>query len=217
MDMKLSRVLVQAKPGAWRFNTFAVATILVGIATSALAGGNGPSSSHRKLDQELTFRADHRSASELTTVIVTVNPSASLPNAFKRYLDADGTLDLINGHVLTLPNGALKQFEVTVEPKSGKISPVVTARLRLNDGQTELTEIPVATAREGSKVTCWFRVAPKFLAKSRLEFGEHGYGPSVDGQKNPVRDEWGSPIYIGLPGGTGYWFILGDFTGGNPG
>src|SRR5213596_2290120 len=87
------------RPRVWRSTTLALAAILVGIAPGAFATGNGPpsSSNAHKLDQELTFRADHRPSSEQTDVIVTLNPSSQLPNEFKRFAKDDGALSLING------------------------------------------------------------------------------------------------------------------------
>ncbi len=100
---------------------------------------------------------------------------------------------------------ALKQFEVTVKPKADwKLSPVLTARLHIVDGETNIAVVPVEEKREGGKMTYWFRIAPKFLANSKFQFGEHGYGE--------VKDAQGNTQYVGLPGGTGYWFYLRDFA-----
>src|SRR5437762_1863310 len=221
--MKLSRVLVQTKPGAWRFNTFAIATILVGIATTALAGGNGPSSSHRKLDQELTFRADHRSASELTTVIVTVNPSASLPNAFKRYLDADGTLDLINGHVLTLPNGALKQlaahpdiFDVHYDRPlqlSNYRTSLTTGSREVNRG-LGFTGAGVGVAVIDSGIARWHDDLTS-RSTTLYPYGNQRVSAFVDfvrGQTLPYDDDGHGTHVAGIIGGNGY-----DSNGQNAG
>jgi serine protease AprX len=106
------------RPNDWRSTTFLIA-ILLGVAANAVAAGPGASPRkpeglsrphHRKLDRELTFRADHRPASEQTSVIVTLNPAAQLPSDFKRYEKRDGRLNLINGRLLKLPNSVLKQL-----------------------------------------------------------------------------------------------------------
>src|SRR5205814_7502889 len=55
------------------------------------------------------FRADHRNANATTSVIVTLKPGAKLPAEFKRYA-RPGKLNLINGHVVDLPNRLLKQL-----------------------------------------------------------------------------------------------------------
>jgi serine protease AprX len=99
-------------------------------ASSANAGANTPQSPHLKQakqakpgvpgsqvkdyksDDEVTKR---RTSNPLgtTRVIVTFLPGAKLPADFKRFVpaNANGSLDIINGQVLNLPNGMLKQLE----------------------------------------------------------------------------------------------------------
>jgi hypothetical protein len=110
--------------------------------------------------------------------------------------------------------GGLKEFEVTVTPKQRKLSPVLTARLTLGDGDTMQGYVPLQGEREDGKVRFWFRVSEKSPASSKFEFGEHGYGRLKDARKNPLKDEWGNDRYIGMPGGQGYWFYLRDFAAG---
>jgi serine protease AprX len=62
-----------------------------------------------KLDGELTKRANGRNTAATTRVIVTMQPGAVLPAEFKKFA-RDGKLDLINGQVLELSNGMLKQL-----------------------------------------------------------------------------------------------------------
>jgi hypothetical protein len=123
--------------------------------------------------------------------------------------------DRISFTVKTKDVEDLKQFEIAVEAKKRKISPVLTARLHLVDGQTQIASVPVEETRANGKVTYWFRIAPRLLAHSRFEFGEHGYGRYEDEQGNSITDEWGRPKYIGVPGGSGYWFYLHDFSDPN--
>ena len=110
--MITSRLVALARPAAWQLKTFAAACMIVGAAANAVAGGNEskPAGPRPKLDRELTDRADHAPASGLTPVIVTLNTGKELPNEFKRYAKDDGVLGLLNGQVLALPNGALKQL-----------------------------------------------------------------------------------------------------------
>ena len=105
--MNIFRLLALARRSAWQLKAVAAVTMIVGAATQAVAAGHSPGGPHRKLDHELADRADHAPASNLTSVIVTLNAGAQLPNQFKRYAKADGALGLVNGHVLDLPNGAL--------------------------------------------------------------------------------------------------------------
>lgn len=106
----------------------------------------------------------------------------------------------------------LKQFEVSIKPKTGKLSPVLTARLHLVDSQMKIASVPVEETRADGKVTYWFRIAPRLLANSKFEFGEHGYGRCEDERGKVIIDEWGRPRYVGVPGGSGYWFYLRDFA-----
>src|SRR2546423_14502862 len=62
-----------------------------------------------RLDDELTQRSTRGNQREITRVIVTLVPGATLPPEFKKYAK-NGKLDLINGQVLELPNSALKQM-----------------------------------------------------------------------------------------------------------
>lgn len=120
--------------------------------------------------------------------------------------------DWISFKVKTRDVEDLKQFEVAVETKERSISPVLTARLHLFDGKTRLASVPLEETRTDGKVTYWFRIAPKLVANSRFEFGEHGHARREDKQGNPITDQWERPQYIGTPGGSGYWFYLRDFA-----
>jgi serine protease AprX len=96
------------------------------------AGVQSESVKDYKLDDELSERAKDRNQSKTTRVIVTLAPGAKLPAEFRRFVhyrhrnnagqnfESDsnqsgdntdnGRLDLINGVVLDLPNGALKML-----------------------------------------------------------------------------------------------------------
>jgi serine protease AprX len=103
-----------------------LATVLLvaaGAATPAAAGPRAPRARHwtqppqvapgragafvkdYKLDDEVTRRAS-RPPLQTSSVIVTLVPGAVIPPRFTRFLRGD-TLDIINGHVLELPNGVL--------------------------------------------------------------------------------------------------------------
>src|SRR5262249_22188268 len=73
------------------------------------AGVPGSAAKGYKLDRELTDRASHGNSGLTTRVIVTLVPGATLPPEFKKF-SRGGQLDLINGQVLELPNGQLKQL-----------------------------------------------------------------------------------------------------------
>src|SRR5258706_10026559 len=94
--------------------------LLLSFASSALAAGGSsqapkakpgaPSSRVKdyKLDDELTQRANRRGLLDTVSVIVTLQPGADLPAGFKRYVEPDGKLDIINGYALAnVPVSAL--------------------------------------------------------------------------------------------------------------
>jgi serine protease AprX len=66
-----------------------------------------------KLDEEVTRRSNGKS-DETTSVIVSLVPGAQLPPQFKRYVK-NGSLGIINGLVLDVPNGILKEIEWSPE------------------------------------------------------------------------------------------------------
>ena len=66
-----------------------------------------------KLDRELDRRS-RRSPREVTSVIVTLVPGATLPQEYKRFARR-GRLGIINGEVLDLPNNVLRQLEARPE------------------------------------------------------------------------------------------------------
>ena len=108
--------------------------------------------------------------------------------------------------------GDLREFEVTFEKTTGKLSPVLLARLYVVVGGETIASVPIEVTRSRGKVTCWFRVSPRSLAESKFELGEHGYGVDVDAQGKEIRDEWGNVRFESMPGGTHYWFHLRDFA-----
>jgi len=73
------------------------------------AGVPGSAARPYKLDHELTNRSSSANPRLSTRVIVTLVPGATLPPEFKRFARSS-TLDLINGQVLDLTNGQLKQI-----------------------------------------------------------------------------------------------------------
>jgi serine protease AprX len=101
----------------------AVAVLALGLATNGFAEGphagrgvrvrggrpNAEGRNHRKLDRELTFRADHNSTQSKTKVIVTLKEGAELPAEFKKYAN-NRRLGIINGQVLNLPDSVIKRL-----------------------------------------------------------------------------------------------------------
>jgi serine protease AprX len=99
-----------------------VLLLVLGFAPRAMAAGQhakpapttkpgvaGKQAQHPKLDHDATYRAEHQNPNATTSVIVTLQPGAKLPADFAKYA-RKGKLNLINGHVVDVPNKLLKQL-----------------------------------------------------------------------------------------------------------
>jgi subtilisin family serine protease len=62
------------------------------------------------LDGELTLRSKNKNSTHLSTVIVELKPGAQLPREFQDFVQGSKQLDIINGVVLTLPDGLLQKL-----------------------------------------------------------------------------------------------------------
>jgi serine protease AprX len=62
-----------------------------------------------RLDGELSQRSKNKNTTHLSTVIVELKPGAQLPREFQNFVQG-GKLDIINGIVLTLPDGLLQKL-----------------------------------------------------------------------------------------------------------
>jgi len=93
-----------------------------GFTATAIADGRHGRSGHKaepgvrnasvkgyRIDEELTRRSK-RNPTQTTRVIVTLQPGAQLPDEFKRFARRNGKLGIINGSVVDVPNGILKQL-----------------------------------------------------------------------------------------------------------
>jgi serine protease AprX len=72
-------------------------------------GAPGSFVKNYKLDDDVSERAEHGNPQAISKVIVTLVPGAELPPQFNQY-SRGGKLDIINGQVLELPNGVLRQL-----------------------------------------------------------------------------------------------------------
>jgi len=73
-------------------------------------GTPGSQVKNYKLDDEVSRRSKSSDDKKTSSVIVTLMPGAQLPPQFRKYA-RNTNLDFINGVVLDLPNGVLKQLE----------------------------------------------------------------------------------------------------------
>ena len=85
--------------------------ITLGLILPSLAVAAGR---HPKLDAEL-MRRSQRTGLEVSRVIVTLVPGATLPPELKRFARVTKRLGIINGQVLDLPNHVLRQLEARPE------------------------------------------------------------------------------------------------------
>jgi serine protease AprX len=81
-----------------------------GKASKAKPAGPNSFVKNQKLDDEIKKRSSGSSDRTLR-VIVTLQPGAQLPFELRRFAKAAGKLDIINGQVLELPAGVIRQLE----------------------------------------------------------------------------------------------------------
>ncbi len=116
-----------------------------------------------KLDGELTKRSGQGS-SQTTRAIVELVPGAKLPAEFAKYAKSSGKLGIINGQVLDIPNGVLKQmashpsvFRIHYDRPSGKFNyrTSLTVGSRVVQQTLGLTGKGIGVAVIDSGVTSW--------------------------------------------------------------
>src|SRR5262245_24983115 len=78
--------------------------------------------------------------------------------------------------ITTREREGLTEFQVSVEPKSGKeISPFTSGYLMVIEGNHHVAMVPVEPGHSGKKVTFWFRVSRTAVAESRFDIHEQGW------------------------------------------
>ena len=102
-------------------SSLVISLFCLGLSANALAAGRqgrrGPQAKpgqasaqvrNYKFDDEVTRRINRRRPFETANLIVTLQPGAELPVRFRRYVEWDGKLDIINGYALAnVPVSAL--------------------------------------------------------------------------------------------------------------
>jgi serine protease AprX len=191
-------------------------------ATSQPGGANSNAHPYR-LDHELSKRAVAGNASATTRVIVEWQPGATVPAAFKPYARRNGTLNLLNGSVLDLPNGllgALAQSPSVLRVHHDR--PAFKHDFRTNDAigaravQQALgyTGAGVGVAVIDSGITAWHDdLTSRFL--SAYPYGNQRVSAFVDfvsGFSAPYDDDGHGTHVAGIIAGNGY-----DSNGRNAG
>src|SRR6185295_5279545 len=171
-----------------------------------------------KIDDELTARSGDRNQNRTTRVIVTLTPGAKLPAEFKRYLRRVGdgdTLDLINGQVLDVPNGLLKQmaanpalFKLQYDRpiKTHNYRTSVTVGARTVQDYLGLTGTGIGIAVIDSGISTWHDDLTNKTSKL-FPYGNQRVNKFVDfvnGRTQPYDDNGHGTHVAGIIAGNGY-------------
>ena len=193
---------------------FAIAKTHFREAAQKAAGAPGRLARSYKLDGEMTKRSKDRNGSNLTRVIVTLLPGATLPPEFKKY-SRNIKLDLINGQVLDLPHGVLAKmaahpsvFRVHYDRpiKSHNYRTVVTVGARTVQDTLGYTGAGIGVAVIDSGITTWHDDLTNRTAKL-FPYGNQRIAKFVDfvnGRTLPYDDNGHGSHVAGIISGNGY-------------
>jgi serine protease AprX len=188
-----------------------VATLTIGLLLPSFALAAGWS---WKLDSELARRSQ-RNPRQVTGVIVTLVPGATLPPEFKRFARVRGRLGIINGQVLDLPNNVLRQLEARPEifrihydrPTSAhSFRAAITSGARAVQQGLGFTGAGVGVAVIDSGITTWHND----LANRTPVLGPYGdqrvaaFVDFVNGGTAPYDDEGHGTHVAGIIAGNGH-------------
>ena len=183
-------------------------------AQKAKPGVRNASVKNYKLDDHVTERADRGNPLHTTRVIVTLAPGAKLPPAFKRFARGE-KLDLLNAHVLELPNGVLKKlaahpdvFRIHYDRPTGKFNyrTRVTTGMRTVQESLGFTGAGIGVAVIDSGVTTWHDDLTNRSA-TQYPYGNQRVTKFVDfvhGQALPYDDNGHGSHVAGIILGNGY-------------
>jgi serine protease AprX len=183
-------------------------------AAKKIDGAPGTFVKNYKLDDELTDRANRGNSSLTTRVIVTLNPGAKLPGEFKKYA-LNRSLGLINGEVLDLPNGVLKQlakhpdvFRVHYDRPiaAHNYRTAITVGARVVQDFMGLTGAGVGIAVIDSGITAWHDDLTNKTSKL-FPYGNQRVSKFVDfvnGRTLPYDDNGHGSHVAGVIAGNGY-------------
>ena len=178
------------------------------------AGAPGGFVKNYKLDDELSDRSDRGNQALTTRVIVTLNPGAKLPGEFKKYA-LNRSLSLINGEVLDLPNGVLKQlakhpdvfrvhYDRPIAAHNYRTS--ITVGARVVQDFMGLTGAGVGIAVIDSGITAWHDDLTNKTSKL-FPYGNQRVSKFVDfvnGRTLPYDDNGHGSHVAGVIAGNGY-------------
>jgi serine protease AprX len=195
-----------------------LALLTFGLATPALAKGS-------KLDTDLQHRAKG-DAQGLTSVIVTLSPRTHLPPQLKKFARLRGALNIINGHVLDLPVGVLRQLDAFPEIARAHYNrPISGTNYRTSIGTGSravhsgygLTGAGIGVAVLDSGIASWHNDLTNHTAAA-YPYGDQRVAAFVDfvnGRMLPYDDEGHGTHVAGIIAGNGYDSV-GQQVGGAP-
>ncbi|HJZ77819.1 MAG TPA: S8 family peptidase [Vicinamibacterales bacterium] len=178
------------------------------------AGMPGGFVKNYKLDDTLTEHANQGNGLLTTRVIVQLNPGATLPPEFKKFA-RNRRLDLLNGEVLEVPNGILKQmaahpsiFQVHYDRPIGahNYRTSVTVGARTVQNYMGLTGTGVGIAIIDSGITAWHDDLTNKTSKL-FPYGNQRVAKFVDfvnGRSLPYDDNGHGSHVAGIIAGNGY-------------
>jgi serine protease AprX len=182
----------------------------------AKAKPGGPSSrvKNYKTDDEVRKRSKN-SPQGTTSVIVTFVQGGRLASQFKKY-ERGSRLEIINGQVLDLPNGLLKQLEA--HPEVFRVHhnrPIykenyrtsVTVGARAVNESMGYTGAGVGVAVIDSGIATWHDDITKGASATIYPYGNQRVKKFVDfvnGQSHPYDDDGHGTHVAGIIGGNGY-------------
>jgi serine protease AprX len=234
---------VQRK-AVWGPKRTLVALILIGfvMSTTAMAAGNDSSNQrdaapskprhsrpaphanpglpsarvkNYKLDDEITRRRDSN-PTQTSQVIVTLVPGVALPQEFKKYVRANGKLDIINGQVLTLPNSVIARLEAHPAifqvhedrpTRSDNYRTSVTVGAAVVHQTLGFTGAGVGVAVIDSGITAWHDDLTKGNSTTTYPYGNQRVSEFVDfvGNQSQPYDDYGHGSHVaGIIAGNGY-------------
>jgi serine protease AprX len=168
-----------------------------------------------KVDAELTRRKT-RNALERTPVIVTLVPGAELPREFRRFMRGVRKLDIINGEVLDLPNGVIRQLESRPEVfrlhydrpiRAHNYRTSVTIGARQVRETLGYTGAGIGIAVIDSGITAWHDDLTRGAVTQTYPYGNQRVSEFVDfvnGASQPYDDNGHGTHVAGIIAGNGY-------------
>ena len=183
-------------------------------AERAEPGVRGANVQGYKLDKELTQRSK-QNLWQTTRVIVTLQPGAQLPAEYQRFAMRFGKLGIINGQVVDVPNGILRQlsahpsvFNVHYDRPMAKFNyrTSLTVGTRAVHEMLGLTGAGVTVAVLDSGISTWHDDLTN-RSSTLYPYGDQrvaGFVDFVNGQLAPYDDNGHGTHVAGIIAGNGY-------------